>query len=197
MGLQSSSSSSNLLHDVLPHAGVQVRNRRLKRGPQVLLLDESHMEEICELEQRSYRTPWSPELIRAEFGKDISYRLGLTIDCQIAAYSFSYLIPEDMHVLNLAVAPEFRGQGFGKYLLANVLYRALLLGVRNVNLEVRVNNAIAQRLYSSLGFEQIGVRRCYYRDTGEDALVLELKLDSRNVRSFERMIRSSFTVSLR
>jgi ribosomal-protein-alanine N-acetyltransferase len=168
---------------------VSVRSLRLAAGklPRVCIIDESRIDEVCALEQRCYRSPWSAELIRAEFAKDISYRLALLLDERIAAYSFSYLIPEDLHLLNLAVAPEYRLRGLGKCLLANLMYRVALYGVRNVILEVRVSNLVARQLYQRLGFKQVGLRKCYYRDNGEDALVLERRIDAADPRLLERL----------
>jgi [ribosomal protein S18]-alanine N-acetyltransferase len=144
--------------------------------PQVTLLDLSHLAEICELEPRCYPSPWSADLIRGEFLNEVSYRLGLTMDWNVVGYSFSHFLKPELHLLNLAVAPEYRCRGYGKYLLCNLLLRAAREGVTKVLLEVRSSNYIARKLYSSLNFRTVGVRRNYYQDNNEDALLLELQI---------------------
>lgn len=144
--------------------------------PELVELGAERMEEVVELEQRCYPSPWSPGLVRGEFTKEVSYRLGLIKDGNVVAYSFCYLIPQDLHILNIAVAPEHRGKGYGKYLLCNLLTRAIDAQVTLVGLEVRPSNAAARSLYSRLGFQAVGIRRGYYRDNGEDALLLERNL---------------------
>lgn len=159
--------------------------------PQVVSLSRSRLEELCRLEARCYPSPWSPELIRAEFEKEISFRLGLLLEKDLVAYSFSYLIGEDMHLLNLAVAPECQGQGFGKYLLCSLLQRAAVRRVQNVYLEVRSENRIAQKLYRALGFRRVAIRKAYYRNNHEDAHVLELQLSSESTKFLEKLARSA------
>lgn len=159
--------------------------------PLVCVLDRDKAAEIIELEQSCYPNPWSPPLIRAEFEKDISYRLGVLIDGRVAAYSFNYLLDEDLHLLNLAVAPSLQGRGLGKYLLCTLIARAIVRGVKLVSLEVRPSNAAALRLYHSLGFERVGLRKQYYRNNNEDAYLLERRCRRRDLKSLERLARTS------
>jgi ribosomal-protein-alanine N-acetyltransferase len=150
-------------------------------SPQLTILDESYSEALCALERRCYSHPWSAELIRGEFRKEISLRLGLVVggpsgSDSIVAYSFNYIVADELHVLNLAVHPDFRGRGHGKQLLSAVLKYAVSRGATYATLEVRQSNAIAKTLYSSMGFEVVGIRKNYYRDNLENALVLEMDL---------------------
>jgi ribosomal-protein-alanine N-acetyltransferase len=143
---------------------------------ELVSIDVERMEEVADLEQRCYAHPWSRDLVRGEFQKDISARFGALLDNRLIAYCFTYIIPEEMHILNLAVAPELRGAGVGRKLLCHSLVRGIHRGVRLVSLEVRPSNSSAVALYSKLGFQRIAVRLNYYRDNGEDALILERKL---------------------
>lgn len=156
-------------------------------------LDCSYLEEVCSLEPRCYPHPWSSRLIEGEFEKEVSFRLGVRCERGLAAYAFSYLVPDEMHVLNLAVAPEYRGIGLGKFLLAGLLQRGVLRGAKTVTLEVRESNVIAQRLYFGLGFRRIGIRRNYYRDNGENALLLERHLASGDFTLLEQKLRKAVT----
>ena len=77
----------------------------------------------------------------------------------------------------LAVHPDYRRRGVGRYLLTTMIHNAREKGFRRVTLEVRKSNSAAQRLYQSLGFVGNGVRRGYYSNDGEDALLMVLELD--------------------
>jgi len=148
-----------------------------------VLLDQSYCDAVIELEQRCYSHPWSPELIRGEFQKDVSLRVALLAPLtagsqnEIVAYCFSYLVEDELHILNLAVNPKFRSRGYGKQLLNRLLQYAYRLGARNATLEVRQSNYIAKRLYAGVGFEVLGMRKNYYRDNSEHALVLQCILE--------------------
>ena len=146
--------------------------------PQVQLLSMIHAQEITKLERLCYPSPWSEELIRAEFASEVSLRLGLLWKNAVIAYSFSHLLSPELHLLNLAVAPQYQGRGLGRYLLCNVLLNAVHRGCNSVMLEVRAGNIPAQRLYFSAGFETVGIRRNYYQNNAEDALLLSLNIGS-------------------
>ncbi len=152
-------------------------------GTRFVLLDQSYCEAVVELEQRCYSHPWSPALIRGEFQKDVSLRCALVapspvgVRPEIIAYSFSYLVEDELHILNLAVNPKLRSRGFGKQLLRRLLQHSYRLGARSATLEVRQSNYIAKRLYAGIGFEVLGMRKNYYRDNSEHALVLQCVLD--------------------
>lgn len=86
-------------------------------------------------------------------------------------------VADEMHINNLAVHPDWRGRGYGRWMLARVLDAASSMGVRQATLEVRASNGAALRLYGSAGFRQVGVRRAYYTQPVEDALVLAARLN--------------------
>lgn len=90
----------------------------------------------------------------------------------IRAYGSFRLVLDEMHVMNVAVAPGQRRRGLARWLLAFAMRKAARAGARRALLEVRAGNAEALALYESLGFHRVGVRRGYYRDPLEDALLL-------------------------
>jgi len=94
----------------------------------------------------------------------------------IRAYSSFRLVVDEMHVMNVAVHPGFRRQGLARRLLAFALARATRAGARRALLELRAGNREALALYESLGFERLSVRRGYYSEPTEDALVLAREL---------------------
>jgi ribosomal-protein-alanine N-acetyltransferase len=94
----------------------------------------------------------------------------------IIGYAGFWLIAGEIHISTIAVAPAERGRGRGEWLLLNLLLLACALDPLLMTLEVRRGNAVAQALYAKYRFEEVGVRRRYYRDTGEDALLLTVDL---------------------
>ena len=90
----------------------------------------------------------------------------------IAGYGGMWLLFEEAHVTNVAIMPEYRGQGRGKRLMLAMMRHAAKRGGEKMTLEVRESNAVAQKLYAGLEFEQNGFRPGYYSDTGEGAKLL-------------------------
>ncbi|MEA3345256.1 MAG: ribosomal protein S18-alanine N-acetyltransferase [Chloroflexota bacterium] len=92
---------------------------------------------------------------------------------EIVGYGGFWVSGSRAHISTLAVAPQWRRQGLGLFLVLHMLNRAAALGMREVALEVRVSNQAAQNLYRKCGFKHSGRQRGYYRDTGEDALLMK------------------------
>jgi ribosomal-protein-alanine N-acetyltransferase len=94
----------------------------------------------------------------------------------IVGFAGFWLIAGEIHISTIAVVPAERGRGRGEWLLLNLLLLACALDPLLVTLEVRRGNSVAQALYAKYRFEEVGLRRRYYRDTGEDALLLTVDL---------------------
>lgn len=92
----------------------------------------------------------------------------------ILAYGGYWLMGEEMHIVTLATHPEWRRRKLGEWLLLEMLAQARSQGATEATLEVRVSNLGAQKLYQKLGFVEVGRRKRYYRDNGEDALLFTL-----------------------
>lgn len=90
----------------------------------------------------------------------------------VVGYAGLWLMVDEAHITTVAVRRAFRGRGLGKVLMLAMLDLARNMGARNATLEVRQSNAIAIRMYAELGFRQKGMRRRYYTDNGEDALIM-------------------------
>ena len=90
----------------------------------------------------------------------------------IVGYAGLWLMTDEAHITTIAVDPDFQGNGLGELLLVALIDRARQIGARWLTLEVRVSNEVAQRLYEKYTFKEMGVRRRYYSDNGEDALVM-------------------------
>jgi ribosomal-protein-alanine N-acetyltransferase len=129
---------------------------------------------IDQIEQRSYPTPWSRSMFAGELAKPSSVCLG-AFDGETQAllgYAIVSRYVDAWHVMNLAVDPEHRRLGIGMALLERLFEETAGDAQRGYTLEVRVSNAGAIRLYERAGFRTRGIRRGYYTDNREDALIM-------------------------
>ena len=129
---------------------------------------------IERIERRSYPTPWSRSMFAGELTKSSSVCLGAydTETDRLVAYLIISRYVDAWHVMNVAVAPDYRGRGIATRLLERLFELTAGDGGRGYTLEVRVSNRSAIRLYEKLGFKGRGVRRGYYTDNREDALIM-------------------------
>lgn len=155
------------------------RREDLREVPEVHIrpMMEIDLPEVAQIEQGSYAFPWSENIFRDCLRVGYTCR-ALDLAGRIIGYGVMSLGAGEAHILNVCVRDEFRTVGFGRRLLEHLLERAAAAGVGEAFLEVRPSNLAAIRLYSQLGFEQIGIRRGYYQvpDGREDAIVLKLEL---------------------
>ncbi len=144
------------------------------------------LDAVLEIERASFPTPWSRQAFVHELERNRVASLWVARaerpgDAAGAASVVGYLclwaVADEVHVTNLAVDPAWRGEGIARLLLGTLLVRHRAAGARRAFLEVRPDNVEARRLYEGLGFHEVGRRRGYYVDTGEDALLLEARLD--------------------
>ena len=129
---------------------------------------------VEEIERRAYPTPWSRSMFAGEIAKPSSICLG-AFDAE-SARLIGYLIVsryvDAWHVMNVAVRPDYRRQGIASMLMNRLFDLTSGRSRRGYTLEVRVSNAGAIKLYERLGFRARGVRRGYYTDNREDALIM-------------------------
>ena len=129
---------------------------------------------IEEIERSSYPTPWSRSMFAGELAKPSSICLGAIEADQnsLVAYLIISRYVDAWHVMNLAVAHSHRRQGIATRLMERLFEVTSGDGRRGYTLEVRVSNEAAIKLYESVGFKARGVRRGYYTDNREDALIM-------------------------
>jgi [ribosomal protein S18]-alanine N-acetyltransferase len=128
---------------------------------------------IEEIERSSYPTPWSRSMFASELAKPSSVCLGAFDETgRLVGYLIISRYVDAWHVMNVAVAPTHRRQGIASLLLNRLFELTAGRGRRGYTLEVRVSNTGAIRLYEELGFRPRGVRRGYYTDNREDALIM-------------------------
>jgi ribosomal-protein-alanine N-acetyltransferase len=127
---------------------------------------------IEQIEKRAYPTPWSRSMFASELAKPSSICLGAFDDEQLAGYLIVSRYVDAWHVMNVAVDPDYRRRGIAQTLLEELFGRTQDDGRRGYTLEVRVSNAGAITLYEKLGFRSSGIRRGYYTDNREDAMIM-------------------------
>src|SRR5262249_10966030 len=137
---------------------------------------------VLEIERRSFAQPWSRGFFEKELATPFA-RLMVAVDeggprALVVGYTGRWRVTDEVHLLNVAIHPERRGLGYGRQLVEAVVAEAREARARVVFLEVRAGNVVARRLYRMLGFRDLGIRRGYY-GPGQDAIVMELRLDVR------------------
>ncbi|WP_345593544.1 ribosomal protein S18-alanine N-acetyltransferase [Paenibacillus vulneris] len=128
---------------------------------------------ICEIEQEAFTTPWTAGAFQNELTNNQFARyMVMECDGEIAGYGGMWLIMEEAHVTNVAVRKKYRGQKLGERLMRELQKTASFFGAVRMTLEVRPSNQVAINLYEKLGFYSVGLRRGYYTDNREDAMIM-------------------------
>jgi len=137
-------------------------------------LTDDDLTGILEVEVESFSNPWTREMYEWELRNRAVCHIYVVRagDCRVAGFCAFWLVVDEIHINNVAIRPQFRGHGFGTALLEHVFAEARRLGAHRATLEVRASNLEAQRLYARLGFAAAGVRRRYYTNPVEDAVIL-------------------------
>jgi [ribosomal protein S18]-alanine N-acetyltransferase len=148
-----------------------------------------HLRGIMAIERQVYPRPWSPSLFIAEMS-DPSNRSYIVarIGRDVVGYAGMICYGDEAHVTTIAVDPVHHRRKIGTRLLYELIQTAIDMGARAVSLEVRVSNWGAQRMYTRFGFRPVGVRKGYYQETGEDALVMWA--DDVHTAEYERLLES-------
>lgn len=128
---------------------------------------------IYEIEKNSFQTPWSKESFENELNNNkFAYYYVLELEHKIVGYAGMWVILDEAHITNIAIIPFARGKKLGEILLRYLMEMAKSVGADKMTLEVRASNYIAQGLYNKLNFKKAGIRKNYYADTVEDAVIM-------------------------
>lgn len=128
---------------------------------------------VTAIEQATFTPPWSRDAFYQEMTSNAVARyLVAEKNGQVIGFAGAWLVLDESHITNIAVAEAERGNGYGRLLTEGLLQYLSNLGASYATLEVRVSNLRAQKLYTSLGFMPVGKRKRYYEDNGEDALLM-------------------------
>ena len=128
------------------------------------------------VDQLSFNNPWPESAYRFEILENQnSYCWLVEIDQQVIAVIVCWLILDEIHIATLAVHPDYRKQGVGKKIVQYALQTLIPKGALSATLEVRAGNTAAQNLYRHFGFKKVGHRKRYYKDSGEDAILMTVE----------------------
>ena len=149
-------------------------------------MTEQDVPEVAKIDRLSFTLPWPEPAFHYEVTDNRAARcfVAETEDKRLAAMVVSWVIVDELHIATIATHPEFRRQGIGARILTTALKDGKEAGVVRAFLEVRAGNEAAQDMYRKFGFEATGRRVKYYKDNGEDAILMTLEgIDSLSIRS--------------
>ncbi len=136
-------------------------------------MEEQDIPAILQVEHASFSIPWTEEAFFNELQKNkFAVYLVIEIEGKVIGYVGAWIIIDEAHITNIAILPDYRGKRLGEKLLAEMIKTAIQLGVKTMTLEVRISNEVAKQLYRKFGFKDGGIRKGYYTDNQEDALIM-------------------------
>ena len=145
---------------------------------EIRLMTADHVSQVAQLEKLCFRDPWSENSVASELNNPLSLWLVAVEGEKVAGYVGSQSVMGESDMMNVAVHPDFRRQGIGERLILDLIDQLNQRGNHSLTLEVRASNVSAIALYRKLGFVQVGLRKNYYRNPKEDALILRKEWES-------------------
>lgn len=152
-------------------------NNESRRFPILRIAAKEDIPQIAQIEKECFGdNAWSERAFFDYFDNDTSLCLALFEDERLVGYICTYCLCDECEIVNVAVSSLYRRRGYGRELLSAVIERAKSEKITKLLLEVRTSNTAARSLYESLGFYTVGVRKNYYTDPKEDAVLMDLSL---------------------
>lgn len=149
---------------------------RIAQKVYACLMEPKHAASVAQLEKLCFTVPWSEQAFLDELQGNPTARYFVLVDrvnpMQVVAYGGYWKIFDEGHITNIAVHPDWRNQKAATYLLCQMMQFAQAEGIGDMTLEVRASNLPAQAVYNKLEFRNEGLRKRYYEDTGEDAIIM-------------------------
>lgn len=140
-------------------------------------LSVEDIDQILQIEHASFTLPWTREAFFNEMVHNkFALYMGIVDQDVVIGYCGVWIVIDEAHITNVAILPEYRGKQLGEALMRHVMDIARSRGALKMTLEVRVSNVAAKSLYRKLGFQDGGLRKNYYSDNQEDALVMWVNL---------------------
>ena len=135
-------------------------------------MTRSHLRQVLAIDKLVYPRPWSAALFKQELASRDRVHLAALVDDELVGHAGLMLLHDEGHVSTVAVHPDWQRRGVARRLMIELSRAAIERGMVALTLEVRVSNKAAQELYRQFGYAPAGVRRNYYTDVEEDALVM-------------------------
>lgn len=139
-------------------------------------MQETDAHEYAMIDKECFAVPWSEKSFEDEYKNDIAIYFSARSGGKCVGYAGFWQVSGEGDITNIAVLEKFRHMGIGSLLMEAVIAKSRALGLSIITLEVRNSNISAQGLYKKYGFEVIGVRKRYYSDNNEDALIMTREL---------------------
>jgi len=143
------------------------------------------LDDILEIERSSFPSPWSSKAFHQETIRRVSHFWAIMTEGVFLGYICFWMFSGEIHLMNIAIHPKKRGNGFGSYLLAKMIEAGRSEGAETAWLEVRPSNIMARFLYKKVGFKETGRWPRYYDDTNEDAIVMSMSLFPNEEKQFQ------------
>lgn len=147
----------------------------MTNGSEVVSIEpmrRTDLEAVARIDRRCFPVPWLPGAYLTELSNRSACYLVARIGSEVVGYAGAWVIMSEAHITTLAVDPVWQRRRIGERLLIALLEEGLLRGASLVTLEVRESNRTAQKLYRKYGFRETAIRKSYYTDNGENALVM-------------------------
>jgi ribosomal-protein-alanine N-acetyltransferase len=143
----------------------------------IRLMEQEDIPQVTEIDREAFPTLWPPANYEREFKNGLAHYI---VACDeeghyVIGFAGLWMLVDEAHITNIAVREKHRRQGIGEALLIAIIELAIKLGAHLITLEVRASNAEAQKLYAKYGFVKVGLRRGYYTDNHEDAVLMSIK----------------------
>src|SRR5690625_1300544 len=133
---------------------------------------------VMSVDQASFSTPWSREIFKREMNENkYAYYFVIEENDKIIGYAGLWIVEDDAQITNIALLPEYRGYKIGEKFFGFSVQFAIKKGAYRLSLEVRESNLVAQLLYRKFGLVPGGIRKGYYPDNNEDAIVMWVNLN--------------------
>lgn len=154
-------------------AGAEKKIKDPDKEIKIVNTNINHLDDIIEIEKLSFSIPWSRNAFLEELQNNrFAVYISAMANEKVVGYAGMWKIIDEGHITNIAVHPEYRRMGIGKKLLEELINISKKSGITRITLEVRKSNTVAQSLYIKYGFKPAGIRKEYYADNGEDAIIM-------------------------
>lgn len=156
---------------------IDMNNANMNESITFRLMNEQDIDDVLKVEHESFSVPWSREAFYNEITKNqFAAYIVIEENGQVIGYSGTWVVTDEAHVTNVAILPQYRGRKLGEAMMKKLMEIASELGAKTMTLEVRLSNEVARKLYRKLGFQDGGIRKNYYTDNQEDALIMWVNL---------------------
>ncbi len=143
-----------------------------KQSIDIFKMEANDIDDICEVEKLSFKTPWSKSSFIGELSNEMAKYYVAKIEDKVIGYGGMWLVMDEAHITNIAVHPDYRTRKIGEKLLEALIEESKKNNIEKMTLEVRPSNEAARGLYKKHGFSDFGIRKGYYPDTGEDGIIM-------------------------